>query len=269
MKKIFFRLPFQSNFVIETDCDALIEKLFLQYGQYATLEECGCEHKFKIIKCGEEYTFASPADSFSTIAPISELDRYIFENNAYDPSVLALHGAAVEWGGECSLFLAATTSGKTTLCTYLTLQGFGFLTDDCILLDRKTLCVHPCAAPIQLRDGGVEVLRRYGVLPDGLTLLEEPPNLRRYVYTPSNAATAPIPLKNIFFIKRCDENRLRDMPTVERMTELMKAPITNYPINADYLRFLSRLAKVNCQRLYYRDMEYVKEVIQNGCTDNA
>ena len=128
MKKITIKMPFQASFCIETDCDALFGKLILQYGDYAVSDEFDEAWKFCIRKCGDEYVFVSPRESFTTSTPLSELDRYIFENNVYDPSVLALHGAAVEWQGGAHIFLAATTSGKTTLCTYLTSQGFGFLT---------------------------------------------------------------------------------------------------------------------------------------------
>ena len=64
-----------------------------------------------------------------------ELDEIIFDNTNYDRRIFALHGAAVEWKGKGYLFLAATASGKTTLASYLTSQGFGYITDDCILLD--------------------------------------------------------------------------------------------------------------------------------------
>ena len=41
----------------------------------------------------------------------------------------------------------------------------------------------------------------------------------------------------------------------------MKAPITQYAVNGEYLQFLSRLAKTNCFRLKYCDMNYVKELL--------
>ena len=73
-------------------------------------------------------------------------DQYLFDNNRYDNSVLALHGAAVEYGGRAYLFLASSTAGKTTLCAYLLSLGFGFVTEDCILVDRSTFDIHPCTA---------------------------------------------------------------------------------------------------------------------------
>lgn len=88
-----------------------------------------------------------------------ELDEIIFDNTNYDRRIFALHGAAVEWKGKGYLFLAATASGKTTLASYLTSQGFGYITDDCILLDCVDFQVYPCHTLLHLRDGGVDVLK--------------------------------------------------------------------------------------------------------------
>ena len=202
-------------------------------------------------------------DVSASTTPLYDIDRYLFEHATYDESIYALHGAAVEWHGKAYLFLAATTSGKTTLTSYLTSRGFGYLTDDCILLRRSDFYVHPYATPIQLRDGGLEVLRAYDTIPKHLELLEEPNSWRRFVYTPSHCITEPLPLARIFFIQRTeDENTLIPMKSTERMTSLMKAPITNYRVDGDYLRLISRLAKVDCHILRYCDMNYVKELIQ-------
>ena len=43
----------------------------------------------------------------------------------------------------------------------------------------------------------------------------------------------------------------------------MKAPITDYTVNGEYIRFISRLAATACYELFYSDMAYVAQVIQN------
>ena len=189
----------------------------------------------------------------------------MFDNTVYDERILALHGAAVEYDGYCHLFLASTTSGKTTLTSYLTSNGFGYLTDDCILLDRSDYKIHPFTTPIQLREGGLAILNQCNSVPKDIRKLDEPPALTRYVYTHEGCVHRPVPLKNVYFIKLTEgENYLSDMSTTERMTELLKSPITPYGITKEYLCFISRLAKTNCQRLFYSDMNFVKDVITNG-----
>ncbi|MBQ9121531.1 MAG: hypothetical protein IJY12_04105 [Clostridia bacterium] len=263
MIKFYLTLPFRACYCIATDCEVLARELNFQYGRYL-LTEGKAERSLTVTREASRYRFASPDEEFSTDLPLQAIDRYLFEQADYDPHIFALHGAAVAWDGQCFLFPAATTGGKTTLTAYLTEQGFGYLTDDCILLDREDFRIHPCAEPLHLRDGGVEVLRRYGALPDGLQSLGEATR-RRYVYTPKTAVTEALPLRCIYFIERTeDENRVVPMSMNERIAALMQSPITPYTVTGEYLRFLSRLARVDCYRLRYKDMDYVKELLQNG-----
>ncbi len=251
MKTFFLSPPFQDACRILLQDGQSIRPFQLKYGAYFSAKPPHDDKPMQTIDLS-----ASPT-------PLSELDRRLFEHPTYADSILALHGAAVEWNGKAHLFLAATTSGKTTLTSYLTSNGFGYLTDDCILLGREDFWVHPYTTPIQLRDGGLEVLRAYAAEPEGLELLEEENALRRFVYTPQNCAEEPLPLASIFFIERTEhENAVIDMSVNERMTALMRSPITNYRVDGDYLRLLSRLARVDCQILRYCDMNFVKELIQ-------
>ena len=255
----------QTGCAITTNCEALCGMLKTKYGAYLSESPAVCELSLRVLRDKDGYIISTSHGSFETDRPLCEIDRFLFENTVYDPRILALHGGAVEWNGEATLFLAATTGGKTTLTSYLTGRGCGYITDDCILVDRNDFSIYPFSSPIQLRDGGLEVLKKYNAVPDGLQLLEEAPVLRRWVYTPTNCVEKAVPLKRIFFIERNEhENRLVTMQTTERITALMKAPITSYPITGDYLRLLSRLAKTECYLLRYCDMNYVKEIIQNG-----
>ena len=249
---LIYTPPFQTTYVILLDNPQLKKKLKIKYGKYLSKTHTFSGKDIDSISC---YSFTNP---------VLEIDRYIFHHTTYDENILALHGAAVEWNGQAYLFLAATTSGKTTLASYLTNCGCGYLTDDCILIERANLLVHPYTTPIQLRDGGLEVLKKYQAAPNKLELLEEGPSLRRWVYTPENCIEKAIPLRRIFFIERTEkENCLIDMNTTERITALMKSPITNYNVTGDYLRLLARIAKIDCHILRYCDMQYVKELIQN------
>ena len=249
---LIYKPPLQTPFAFVLNDFSAIEQLKIKYGNYLT-------------EADDATADALAVDCTAFAAPITAIDRFVFDHTVYDESVLALHGGAVEWCGEAYLLLAPTTGGKTTLTSYLTSCGCGYVTDDCILIDRSDFCVFPFPAPIQLRDGGLEVLKRYHAVPECLALLEEGDRLRRWAYTPKSCVKLPIPLKQIFFIERTDsENALVEMTTTERMTALLKSPITNYPVTGDYLRLLSRLARVNCHVLRYSDMQYVKELIQNG-----
>ena len=266
MKKLFFLPPFQATCSITTNCTVLEKQLYLKYGSYLSNTPAPTHYAISALRTEKGYIIQTPEGTLQSDTALYEIDHFLFDHTVYDSRILALHGGAVEWKEKCCLFLAATTSGKTTLTSYLCSNGFGYLTDDCILLDRQSLCVHPYATPIQLRCGGVEVLKRYSALPNELKALEEGTALDRMVYTPSNVPQRPVPLASIFFRERTEnENALIEMNATERITALMQAPITNYAVTGEYLRFLSGLSqKAPCYRLRYYDMNYVKELIQNG-----
>lgn len=269
MKLLSLKMPHQAEWIIETDCPEIVSKLDMKYGKYVS--ECS-EYKYsdiKMLKNDEtDYAVTIEDSVIRTARPIFHLNRFLFDNPSYDDNILALHGAAVEWKGKCYVFLASTTTGKTTLTGYITRCGFGYLTDDCVLLDRVSCMVYPFSMPLHLREGGVNVLETYNAVPEELRKLEEQDGICRYVYTPKNTIESPTPLGEIFFIERTDaENEVLRMSAAEKLTALLKSPITVYPLTAEYLRFLSNLGNNYCKRLRYCDMNFVKEVIEGYATD--
>lgn len=265
METVYIKLPFQSIFSVSTDSPELLYPLSLQYGDYLkTTSAQDPDFKLSVTAKGSDYWIETAQEGYLSHYPITEIDRFMFEHTVYDPHIFAMHGAAVEWQERCFLFLAPTTAGKTTLTAFLNAHGFGYLTDDCILLDRGDFRIHPCITPLHLRDGGVEILRECGALPPHLERLELSPPLHRWVFKASRCIREPLPLEEIYFIQRDKYlNQCIPMSTTEKMTELMKAPITPYPLNGEYLHFLSRLTKINCFHLIYQDMNYIKEILRD------
>lgn len=255
--------PFQTAFTVHTNCQALKEFLLLKYGKFAIISDCVTTDVITAIKNSENYNVCYKSSQFFTKQPLQEIINIMRTNRVFYKNIFAIHGAAVEHNNEAYLFLAATTSGKTTLTGYLTSNGFGYLTDDCILLDRETFQVYPFCTPIQLRDGGYDIIKSLGCLSDNVEFLNDT-SIKRYVYTPKNGVSNPLPLKKIFFITRTENrNDLEDMVATERMISLLKSPITEYELDRTYLEFISKLSKVPCQELYYCNMDYVAKVIRN------
>lgn len=269
MKLLSLKMPCQAEWIIETDCPEIVSKFEMKYGRYVS--ECKERRNadIKIFKDdGSNYAVTIEDRIIHTARPLFHLNRFLFDNPSYDDNVLALHGAAVQLAGKCYVFLGSTTIGKTTLTSYLIHCGCGYLTDDCVLLDRRSCTVHPFSMPLHLREGGVNVLEAYNALPKELGRLAEQDGICRYVYTPKNTVECAIPLGEIFFLERTEtENSVLPMSATEKLTALLKSPITAYPITAEYLRFLSNLGKTYCKRLKYCDMNFVKEVITQYATD--
>ncbi len=264
MLKTTINNPYQTSYTIETNCKDLASSLKLKHGKYAVPYSFETDYTIKAIKEGKQYKIAFSDYNLSTDMPLKKIKDIMYETRKYDDNIFPIHGGAVEHKGGAYLIVASTTSGKTTLTSYLTSNGLGYITDDCILLDRDTFNIYPFTTPLHLRGGGYDVLKKINCLPDNLTFLDDV-YIKRYVYTPKNLITESLPLKKIFFITRCeDKNSLIPMSTNEKITELLKSPIQEFKLDGKYLRFISRLASMPCQRLYYSNMNFVKEVIQNG-----
>lgn len=263
MLTIFIDVPFQTNFAVQTDDQKIINSIVASYGQYAKQGEISDGTVVIDVRNKRtSYCVTCSGRIVHTQTPLIEIESIMYDLRQYSPEVFAMHGGAVEHNGGAVLLLAPSTTGKTTLTAYLTHLDFGYITDDCILLDRKSFDVHPYCAPVHLREGGFDVLKALGAEPKEYQLYGDAEAQRR-VFTPVNCVDAPLPLKRIFFIERSEhENGIREMTTTEKTIELLKSPITNYEMTAEYLAFISRLAKVPCTRLVYCDMDYVADVIK-------
>lgn len=271
MTLLLLKMPCQSMWGIETDCQEIIAKLKMKYGKYISDCEQPRTADIGILKGDSSiYTVTVGKTVWQTSNPLFYVDRFLFENPSYDINILALHGAAVEWKGKSYVFLAPTTTGKTTLTSYLTYCGCGYLAEDCVLLDRLTCKVYPFSRPLHLRKGGVDVLRQCHAIPMELQCLGDQNDSCRYIYTPQNSIEHELPLGEIYFIELTESrNAVLPMTSAEKMMALMKSPITMYPITKDYLRLLTNLSTKYCKRLQYCDMNFVKEVIMQDADQSS
>jgi DNA polymerase III delta prime subunit len=70
----------------------------------------------------------------------------------------ALHGACVARNGKGVLISGPSGFGKTTLAIHLALRGFQFLSDDLVLIDRRTGRLEPVRRGVHLRAGSRRML---------------------------------------------------------------------------------------------------------------
>ena len=248
--------------MIVTDDNNIFDGLLLKYGKYATIY-AGEETPNNTIEAYTNengYTVKYKNEIYYVTSAIQAIIELIGKDRKYDECVYAMHGAAIEKDGQAYLFLARTGTGKTTLTAYLTLKGFGYITDDCILVNKADLTVSPCSTPIQMRQGGVDVLK--GCLPNFSDELSQVSD--RYALFPGRCIERTLPIKEIFFINRTDTNEIRELSSIEKNQLLLKSSLTEHKINADILRFVSKLSKVKCSELKYKDLDFVLGVINNG-----
>lgn len=255
--------PFHKpNIIIKTNCAEIIKQISSFYGKYASLVYTNDGMEMEIRRYHFIYEMIYNEEIIITASPLQEISRIAFQQTTFDDSVFALHAAAVEYKGKAHVFIASTTSGKTTLTAYLTMLGMGYITDDCVMLDKESLQLYPFCIPLHLRDGGIKVLDNYKIKIPQIELVEDN-SLQRYVYTPQNCVNKLLEIAEIYFIERSkNQNLITDMTTSKAIEQLMKSPIIPYKISGEHIRLLSRIAAIGCKNLVYSDMNFVKQIIE-------
>ncbi len=262
MNRYLVKLPYQNEFLIITDIENIYEDLLLKYGRYATIYVNGKipNNIIEAYKNENGYTVKYKNEVYNVSSAIQAIIELIGKGRKYDECVYAMHGAAIEKDGQAYLFLAPTGTGKTTITAYLTSMGFGYITDDCILVNKDNLSISPCSTPIQMREGGLNVLKLH--IPDFNEELKQVSD--RYALFPTNCVEKSLPMKEIFFINRTNVNEIRELPSIEKNQLLLKSSLTEHKLSADILRFVAKLSKIKCSELKYKDLDFVLRVINNG-----
>lgn len=268
MFSTYLFLPFFKVLRITSNVKSIVFELEKFYGMYTCTSPLDIDGHVvldvEVIYVSSSYYVYIDGKRVITKAPLAAINSILMQETMCDETVVALHGAAVECKGRAYVFLAATTSGKTTLVSYLTTTGLGYITDDCVLIDKRTLMVYPCATPLHLRVGGVEVLKRLGHNCQYCELLNGL-NEKRFVYTPKYFIRNAVPIERVFFIERTeDKNSLEDISTIEVIKELLISPKIPYSVTPDYLKTLAFLSTKEFNRLHYSNMSYVRKVIEYG-----
>jgi len=114
---------------------------------------------FEISSTGTEIIIhAVPGVSSHTI-------EHLYQNQALPLALslqkkLVLHGSAVEIGGRAVAFLAESGRGKSTLAASFSANGFRFLTDDGLLIDKmdEEYIIRPSHPSIRLWDDSREAI---------------------------------------------------------------------------------------------------------------
>ena len=202
--------------------------------------------------------------------PLDKILNFAYNNNSCKDGFFAFHGGAVTKGEDAYLFLASTTTGKTTLIAYLTQMGYSFLNDDCFYLDMDTMEVYPFCAPIHLREGGFQYLQ--SVLPEPLTKYQymAARSAPRYVYFPENRTKQLTKPRGIFFLNRTEDPTVTDscqpMSSFHALSQLMISSLIPYQVNKTYLEFFRRLVPL-CYQLTYHNASYVASILPEVCHD--
>ena len=277
MKSLLLMLPFSNVFYISSNTQSVIDSMKFLYGKYAIC--CTDEiNEFKIkdaiaIQVCFVGRFNMPflvvyADrQIITDVPIQVITSIIFNQTRFDCEVVPLHAAAVELNGKAYVLIGDTGAGKTTATCYLCKNGFGYITDDCTLINATELTIVPCAIPMHLRQGGLNVLRSYGLLIDKVTevlYFKEP----RYAFMPNENVlplTTPLAIGGFLKLTRSTINNISKLSEVTEVNMLILKAMRNLSsLDARALRTVVKLTTlVNAFEVKYSDLSILKKMIKS------
>ncbi len=241
----------------------LADLLKILYGEYCVETPKRALWEIEIKDKGRNQAFDIIYDDkkFMSDTPVQDVLKILFQHPNIEPGVIALHGAAVEHCGKAHVFLAATKTGKSTLASYLTSQGLGYISEDCVLIRKKERCVIPCTIPVHLREGGKKVLDELGIQYEYSCV--HLANVERYIYCPEKRVADELPIGAVYFITRNNlRNEVRRCDKAASFEKLLQAPITVHQVDGEYIRTLLALTE-NIYDVMYKDMEYIYRAVCN------
>ena len=144
---------------------------------------------------------------------------------------------------------------------YLNRNGFGYLTDDCVIYDIASGNIRYAYKPIELREGSYRMLKRESLLSDQEICYDTTPGQERYRYYPRKIEGVST-LSAIYLLERNSSiNALERESVAESVRELMKSLMVIPEMDGEYLRGLRQMAELVRGRLFYKDMQFILEVI--------
>jgi hypothetical protein len=113
---------------------------------------------------------------------------------------LVLHGSAVEWNGQCAVFMGASGVGKSTLASAFGRKGHAMLTDDlCVvrLGTDGTMCAHPGFPQIKL---WLDSLEQLEISAEGLRRIRRKLE-KRAVSLGDQFVTRPLAVRKLYVLR--------------------------------------------------------------------
>lgn len=174
--------------------------------------------------------------------------------------LLAIHAGAVYKDGNCMVLPAISGSGKSTLTAALLKEGYGYCTDDMVLLSRDEHLIRPVPVSLGVKEGAWPVLS--SIFPDinELPIYKRADNkFIRYLSPPIE--TLPVnteqsfSVTNVIFPKYESESSIKLTPlsSAEALCRITEA---GYDLSADLnVSLVSELiqwvSEINCYSLEY------------------
>lgn len=160
---------------VESAVEYALTELMRVYGRFVDEMHAPSEATFLIRRHGGRLSFAEDKDNGSPPEVIIERGRVMplleREINQYLVGQLAnrllLHAAAATYGKRAIILPATAGAGKTSLVAGLVQRGCGYLTDELVIIHRRTNSIVPFPKAMSLKEGSFALFESLGPDPTG------------------------------------------------------------------------------------------------------
>lgn len=256
-------------FSVATNAEKVVDYVKNYYGMYVIeVKEIDNQNIIYIESDVEtRYKIIYKENNVVDYSILKNISKILYKYSKFFNDVIPLHGVGIEHLGKAHIFLAPTTGGKTTLTSYLINKGLGYISDDCILLNKEDGYIVPYTTPIHLRIGGFEALKKIGEQPKEYTHVDDG-YVSRLVYTPNNLVVNPLPIKRIYYLDRTSNmNKINKRSFYQNFNTALISQMVLTDINSSNTQCFAHFAQNEFIHICYNDFEYVYDYIINNQED--
>jgi hypothetical protein len=181
--------------------------------------------------------------------------------------LISLHAGALYYGKRPLILPAVSGSGKSTLSTYLMEEGFTFLTDEVALIDAEGK-MQPIPMAITLKEGSWEVLEKYGISFEGLSVHRRFDKQKVSFLPPKNLSEQNLSVEGAFLVFPQYQAGVRtEMKTLSTLETLARITASGYEVRDSYdwhtvRHWIQLIEGFQKYTLTYSDMEDARRNIE-------
>ncbi len=265
---VIHREGFLPDFCVATDQEALWRTLICAYRPFLTSSpRAAAVLQLDFVEKNSILVYGRPGEKrrekrVEAGQALQEIENIIYEASYLEDAYFALHCGVVEKNGKAYLLAGKTGAGKSTLTAYLCHSGFRYLSDDVALFSLLDSSLIPFPRPLQLRQGGADILRARLPFLHSTEIIDSGDFYREVMLFPSPAKHC-YPLGGVYFLRRLTDfrgepERLCPLAKPEAFLRLLKSQFFYREPSREHYGFLLTILQPGAYELAYRDMEYAR-----------
>ena len=254
-------------FAITTDSDVLYEKLKTYYGDAFCSDLVNPTNFFILNICYFNSELSMPSSSANTVSHnidliVSEILRYIRNNICFEDSYNSYHASCVKIEEKAILLVGGTSSGKTTLTTFLSYcPNATIVAEDITIVNYIDCTVSPLQRPLFLR------MNSYKLLSTDYNISFQNPRFTTYsgseriiVKDVDECLLGEMRLNAILFLKL--DKDLQHTKEIDGFENLLENSYSNFDFHKNVCSALSLSCRVPSFSFHYYNLEDAYEVIK-------